>query len=228
MSDGNLSKPIVKIYLSTTAKSTTLLTAHLAKHIDALNNLLMIQFIYITEKNAEAIQKRGIRRTPTLIHSDRKFEGLEKIIQVLTPPKQGRETYGYGMTSPDEMLHQWQSEAMSRANDEDDDESNADVVENKMRARMAVFQKKRARMEGTSKEHTVPGGRKVKAKNNQKTYDGDSDFIKDAGVDQDRTDNTPTERFVEDADGELLLEDYYLNEAMAAGKTTKPRRRGMH
>lgn len=220
-----MSKPMVDVYLNTKAPSTKVLTEHLAKYIDDLNQILLINFIYITDKNAPLVKKRGVRRTPTLKYGKRTYEGLEKIIRVLTPPKSGKETYGYGNTNPDEMLHEYQNEIIdNRADDEqeDQDDMNGDARTQQIRSRIAAFQKRRPKMDGVGQKQKIAGGRKIKSKFNQKEYAGssaDDDFLKDSGVGS--IDQTPTERYVEDTDGELILEDYYLNEAIANGKVQK-------
>lgn len=212
-----MSKPTVYIYLNEKAASTVTLSKHLAKHIDDLNNLLLIHFIYITKNNSEKVKQKGIRKTPTLIYENRRFEGLEKIIQVLTPPQRNKESYGYGVTNPDEMLHKWQDEIIQNHADDDQEEALGDTIgDTEIRDKMAAFQKKRPKMsDNVSQKQKIPGGRLVKGKSNQKEYHGDDDFLKDSGVNN--QDQTPTSQYTEDVDGELLLEDYYLEEAYASG-----------
>lgn len=212
------SRPVVNVYLKTDAKSTKVLVEHLAKHIDALNNLVLINFIYITDKNAAKIQQRGIRRTPTLIYGNRRFEGLDKIIQVLTPPKSGRENYGYGVTSPDEMLTKWQNDIIDSAQDEqeEEDDMSPDAREKQLRQKMAAMQKQRPQMHGVSSKNKIAGGRKLKATAAAKEYTNDDDFLKASRLRD--TEQTPINPYTEDKDGELILEDYYLEEAIRDGK----------
>jgi len=214
------SKLVVDVYLNAKSNSAKLLADHLAKHIDGLNEIILISFIYISPKNAALVQKKGIRRTPTLIYGPRKFEGLDKIIQVLTPPKRSRETYGYGVSNPDEMLHKWQSDIIETAGadgeDEDEDDMNPTARESQLRQKMAAFQKQRPRMEGVPSKNKITGGRKVKAGIVQKEYGNDDDFLKDTNTLNVK--QTPTSSYVEDTDGELILEDYYLAEAIKDGK----------
>jgi hypothetical protein len=213
--------PVVDVYLNSKSNSAKTLSEHLAKHIDGLNEIVLINFIYISSNNAAAVQKKGIRRTPTLVYGPRKFEGLDKIIQVLTPPKKGKETYGYGVSNPDEMMHKWQTDIIDAGvsgEDEDDETDNTNPVarENQLRQKMAAFQKQRPRMEGVPSKNKITGGRKIKAGGAQKEYGNDDDFLRDTNTLNVK--QTPTSSYVEDTDGELILEDYYLAEAYKDGK----------
>jgi len=217
------SKPVVNIYLNKNAVSTKILTQHLAENIDALNKILLINFIYITPNNSKLVMEKGIKSTPTLIYGKRKFEGIKKIMGILTPPERGKETYGYGATSPEDMLHKWQSMIINtREEEEFEDDGDPHVRTEQLRTKMAAFQKRRPKMEGVARKQKIRGGRRVKGKNNQREYgdymerDGDFQFMKDAGL-FDR-ENTPIEGYTETQDGELMLEEYYLNEAMKDGK----------
>jgi hypothetical protein len=208
-----MSKPEVIIYLSPNGKSTKILTDHLAKFIDDLNKMIMIKFIYISQANAKKVQQKGIRKSPTLIYGSRKFEGLDNIIKVLTPPKRERETYGYGNTNPDEMLHEWQNYIIDGKGDEEEEEDiTGDGGRKRLADRMAAFQKRRPQATDTK-------GKVNKKKTVHKDYNpekGDDEFIRDSGVNN--VIQTPTDTYVQDTDGELILEDYYLEEAVAAGK----------
>mgnify|MGYP000633215948 CR=1 FL=1 len=220
-----MSKPVVNIYLSPNGKSTKILADHLAKVIDDLNKIIMINFIYISAVNAKKVQAKGIRKSPTLIYGNRKFEGLENIIKVLTPPKRERETYGFGNTNPEEMLHEWQNYVIDKGGDEGEEEEDITGEGGRRRIadRIAAFQKRRPKMEGVPGKNKIPGGRALKSKNAQKDYNpanGDDDFIRDSGVNS--IVQTPTDTYVQDTDGELILEDYYLEEAISAGKVSKP------
>jgi len=154
-----LSKPVVNIYLNRKANSTTILSRHLAENIDALNQFLLINFIYINQNNSNLVRQKGIRKTPTLIYGRRRFEGIQKIIQILTPPSRGKETYGYGVTSPEDMMHKWQSMIIDTKDAEDDeDEGDPDVRTQQIRSRMAAFQKRRPKMEGVGRKNKIRGG----------------------------------------------------------------------
>ena len=215
-----MSKPVVNIYLSPTGKSTKVLTDHLAKVIDDLNKIIMINFIYISQANAKKVQQKGIRKSPTLIYGARKFEGLDNIVKVLTPPRRERETYGYGNTNPEEMLHEWQNYIIDNgAEEEEEEDISGDAGRRRIAERIAAFQKRRPKMEGVPAKNRIAGGRALKSKNAQKDYNpekGDEDFLRDSGVNN--IVQTPTDTYVQDTDGELILEDYYLDEAISAGK----------
>lgn len=211
------SKPIIDIYLKTESQSAKALTVHLAKYIDQLNEQVLINFIYITDKNAPAVQRKGIRRTPTLIYGNRRFEGLEKIVRILTPQKRDTENYGYGVMNPDEMLNKWQSDIIDSAVDEEtDDDMSSDARSQQLRQKMAAMQKMRPQMQGVPSKNKIGGGRKLKTATPKKEYNNDDDFLKASGVGSVK--QTPTNPYMEDKDGELILEDYYLDEAMKDGK----------
>ena len=217
-----LTKPVVKIIMSKNAKSSAvLIDNHLSKHIDALNQILFIEFIYVTKANTNKLKATGIRQTPTLIYGDRTFTGIDKIIKVLTPPAQNKESFGYGITSPEEMLHNWQSEILDTREDDDSlDENDPEVRSQQIRQKMAAFQRRRPAMEGGEEKHKIKGGRKLKAKKSEHLggYDqqqGDDKFLKDSGLSD--LQDTPG-GYVEDTDGELILEEYFLEVAKDEGK----------
>jgi hypothetical protein len=212
------SKPVVDVYLNSKSNSAKTLSEHLAKHIDGLNEIVHINFIYISPKNAAQVQRKGIRRTPTLIYGARKFEGLDKILAVLTPPKRNSETYGYGVSSPDEMLHKWQTDIIDTTDEdeEDNDDMSPEARSNQLRVKMAQMQKQRPKMEGVPGKNKIAGGRKVKTGVAHRDYGNDDDFLKDSGTLSVK--QTPTASYVEDTDGELMLEEYYLGEAYKDGK----------
>lgn len=208
-----LSKPVVNIYLNKHAKSTEILSRHLAEHITKLNNRFIINFIYITKANSAMVSAKGVKKTPTLLYGNRKYEGLQNIIKILTPPDETKEHFGIGVTSPEDMLHKYQNEIMTRGEEEeDDDEHDPAYMEQRLKEKMAAMQKRRPEMRGVSGKSSLKGGRALKTKKNDKKYhysNGDSAFLHDAG--KSNTNDTPS--YTEDTDGELILEEYYLTEA---------------
>ena len=213
-----MSKPVVAIYINPEAQSTKILRNFIAKHIDQINQHLFIKLIKVTKKNVQMVKKKGIDSTPTLVHHRKKFVSLEKIIKILTPPAEHRDHYGYGNTSSDDLVHQYHSTILDTGDDNrEDDELDPGVRESVIRQKMAAFQKRRPQMEGVEKQKTIKGGRKVKAAQQTKSkFDNDDDFFRATGVGTVK--DTPSKRYMEEADGDLILEDYFLEEAMKSGK----------
>lgn len=210
----SIRKPTVEIYVNPKAKSTDVLTDFIAKHIDRINENLMVKIIRVTSKNVNLVKKRGIKRTPTLLYDNKPYESLEKIVRILTPPGDEGEHYGYGNTTPDDLTHQYHESVLSTGDDdgsEDAPEKRAEVI----RQRMAALQKRRPEMRGVDKTRSVKGGRKVIATSKRSAYDTDDDFRRASGVDD--VDETPIKKFMEE-DGESILEDYYNDEADKFGR----------
>lgn len=223
MSNARKQNTEVLIFLRKSSKSSDVLAEHLAKNINTINKYCYIKFVYINAENAEKVRGMGIRQTPTMIQGKHKIEGIEKIIKALTFGNIAKETYGYGVTSPEEMLHKWQSDIVTVGEaEEDGDETDPSVRSQQLRQRMADFQKKRPRMEGVDKKRKIKGGVDIKSKAHQQEYgdfstrDGDLQFLRDSHVMD--TENTPIAGYVESSDGELILEDYFLEEAKSDGK----------
>jgi hypothetical protein len=125
------------------------------------------------------------------------------------------------------MLHKWQSDVMDNKTEEEEEEDiSGEIGRRRIQERAAAFQKRRPKMDGVENKNKINGGRALKSKTTQKDYNpdhGDDDFIRDSGVSS--VVQTPTDTYVQDTDGELILEDYYLNEALASGKKQSTSRR---
>lgn len=214
-----MSKPVVIIYINPNAKSTEILYDFLAKHIDQINQHLFIKRIKVTGKNVAIVKKKGIDHTPTLVYNKRKFVSLEKIIRILTPPAEHKDHFGYGNTSSDDLVHQYHSTIIDTGDDEnaEDNELDPDVRGNVLRQKMAAFQKRRPQMDGVDSTRKLKGGRKITAKQPAKSkFENDDEFRRAAQVDN--VTETPTRKYMEEEDGAMILEDYYLDLANQSGK----------
>lgn len=213
-----MNKPSVVIYVNPTSDSTKILLKFIGKFIDQINEHLVIKMIKVTKQNVDQVKAKGIERTPTLVYERKKYVSVEKIIKILTPPAEQKDHYGYGITSSDELVHTYHDAILNAdddedALDEDNPENRADVI----RQKMAAMQKRRPEMSGVDSTKKLKGGRKLK--NNpmgKRKFESDDDFVKAS-----RTDNiesTPIKGYMDEADGALLLEEYYLEEAKRSGK----------
>jgi hypothetical protein len=213
-----MSKPVVIIYINPGAQSTKILDQFLAKHIDQINEHLFVKRIKVTSKNVAMVKKKGIDHTPTLVYNRRKFVSLEKIIRILTPPAEHKDHYGYGNTSSDDLVHQYHSTILDTGDDnKEDDDLEPDNRTNVIRQKMAAFQKRRPQMDGVEGSRKLKGGRKVKTVQPTKSkFDTDEEFRKAARVDN--IAETPSRKYMDEDDGAMILEDYYLEEANKSGK----------
>lgn len=225
-----MSKPIVVIYVNPDSESTKLLNQFLARHIDQINKYIYIHRINVTNENVNAIRKKGIDRTPTLVYNNKKYVNLENIIKVLKPPTENKDNFGFGNTGPDELIHEYHNNLILKKEDDEDD----DVPENRtkeIQQKMTALQKRRPRMDdGPMSESKSLGGRKSKSmgNNSYSSFDSDDDFRRASKVDQ--ITETPVKRFMDDEDGAIMLEDYYLDMAKETGlkRETKSRRRSSY
>jgi hypothetical protein len=212
-----MDKPIVLIYVQPKAKSTEVLTNFIGKHIDQINENLMVKLIKVTAKNVQIIKAKGIERTPTLVYEKKKYVSLEKIMKMLTPPAENKDHFGYGNTSPDDLVHSFHDAIISTGDDDEPDDDSPEMRGQVIRQKMAAMQKRRPEMQGVESNKKIKGGRKVKSGTPGKTkFESDADFVKAS-----RTDNmelTPFKTYMDDADGDLILEEYFLDEANRSGK----------
>lgn len=218
-----MQKTIVVIYVNPDAESTKLLDKYLAKNIDELNKYIVIKKIKVNKENSELIKKKGITRTPTLVFNGKQFVSLEKIINFLKLPSQSKDSYGTGNISSDDLVLQYQNDAIQpKENEEEEqDDMNPETRGEELRQKMMALQKRRPAQAETSKPKDM---RKSKSTSNSKiNFETDEDFRKASG-----TDNileTPTKKYMDDMDGELLIEEYYLDEAIKSGKKPSTRAR---
>jgi hypothetical protein len=211
-------KPKVYIYVNPDARSTKILTAFIAKHIDQINRKMFVQIVNINKKNYELIKRRGVQKAPTLIFGDKHIVSLEKIIQVLTPRREARDNFGVSHMSADEMVHAFHDSILNTGDGDEEDETDPVVREQVIRQKMAAMQKRRPQMsDDVGSKQRLKGGRKIKSKPpQQNTFEDDASFMRAMGADN--FEATPSQRYMDDADGELMLEDYYLDIANASGK----------
>jgi hypothetical protein len=208
-------KTKIIIFVNSKAASTKILTKHVSKHIDALNKVIHLEIVRVTEKNVAQIKQMGVTRTPTLLYKNKKYVSLEKIIQILTPPKHTKESFGLDIGSPDELIHKYH-DGVINAQDDDDEDDPRISREDDIRRKMTAFQKRRPEMLGVEKIRKIKGGRKVVARTVKSKFRNDNEFRQAAGIDG--QEETPRKQYFDDQDGESILEDYYNAEADRMGR----------
>jgi hypothetical protein len=211
-------KPKVFIFVNPDAKSTKILKDFIAKHIDNINKKMYVKIIQINKKNIDLVKQKGVTQAPTLIYGKKHVVNLENIIKVLTPPQESKDNFGHNHTSADELVHNYHDSILNTGEIDDEDDMSPESRREVIRQKMAAIQKRRPQMsEDVDSTHRLRGGRKLKAGNPKQTsFASDDDFQRAAGVDN--IQSTPSQRYMDDADGEMILEDYYLSEAYAEGK----------
>jgi hypothetical protein len=224
MSDGKQQnmgrKPTVTVYVQPGTRSTKILSRYIAKNIDVINQYVFIELYKINKGNMAEVKKRGIKRTPTLVYGKKKIVSVERIMKILTPPSQRKDNFGYGKTSADEFIQDFQMGILDDESDEED-EFDPDNREAEIRQKMSMMQKRRPEMRGVSKKQRLNGGKKLHKRSPKKdAFDrggrGDDEFRNMAGVDNIM--ETPTYGYMGEADGELLLEEYRNELADASGR----------
>lgn len=211
-----MNKPTVVIYVKPKSDQTELLDKFLAKHINQLNNHFFIRRIRVTPENINNIKNMGILFLPTMIYNGKKYTSLDQITKVLTPPNQQKSNYGYGNTSPDDLVSQFQSLIINDKTDEDEEEEYGTNRENEIRQKMAALQRRRPEMLDVNEKTKINGGRKIVAKQPTNTnFNTDDEFRKASGKDDFET---PSRRYFEEEDGDLILEQDRLNLALQEGK----------
>ena len=223
-----MSKPIAEIYINPKSKTTEILNQFLAKHIDQINEHLFIKRISVSSENIALVKRKGIDHTPTLVYNRRKVVSLEKIVKILTPPSDHKDHYGYGNMSSSDLVNQFQNSILDTGDDDpEDNDMSPEARSNVLRQKMAALQKKRPQMDGVGDKNKIIGGRKVKSnKSVASEFKNDDDFKKATGMDN--IIQTPVKKYMDDDDGAMILEEYYLTEAINNGKkvsNTTSRRR---
>jgi hypothetical protein len=221
-----MAKIRVMVFVKPKADSTKYLVKHIGKHIDNLNKILIINIIQVTKSNLSEVKAMGVTRTPTLVYNKKLYVTLEKIIRILTPPQNAKETYGPGIEDPEDLIRRYHSGVI------DSDDSPGDGDEKELRQddimrKMAAFQKRRPQMEGVPEKARLRGGRKVVARHKKDKFNSDDAFRKESGVDE--AEETPGFGHHE-YDGPSMLEDYYNREADNFGRkrNDKPIRWSQH
>src|SRR6185437_1254188 len=211
-------KPIATIFVNPDSKSTKLLEQFLVKNIDRINEYIYINRIKVTPKNVAAVKRKGIEQTPTLLFNNRKYVNLERIIKLLNPPAENKDHFGLGNANPDEMVYQYQSGILDTGDENGEDlELDPETRSNVLRQKMAAMQKRRPQMDGVENSRKLKGGKKVIARQPIKSkFNDDEEFRRAARIDN--ISETPSKRYMDEQDGEMILEDYYLNEALQSGK----------
>ena len=174
--------------------------------------------VKINKKNIEICKRKGVRVAPTLIYGQKHITGVDDIIKVLSPPQQNRDGFGQGYLSSDEYVHSYQDSILNSGGDEEEDEMDPSVREQVIKQKMAALQKRRPQMSDTvDSKQRIRGGRKLRTgAPRQSSFASDDDFYRASGMDNIET--TPSRNYMDEADGELMLEEYYLAEANQQGK----------
>lgn len=218
-------KRLAVIYVTGTASSTKKLTNFISKYIDSISIKFHIKFVRVTKKNVAEIKRKGIEETPTLVVAGRMISGVRDIVKLFEPCLKLKHGFSKGITNSSDEIHKYQMSMLNAVdNEDDDDENDPDRRGEVIRKKMAALQKRRPEMRGADKTNVIPGGRKLKPTSKVKSsFLSDADFIASAG--SDNIEETPFRSNFEEADGDLILEDYYLDLALEGGKKTKPGRR---
>jgi glutaredoxin len=211
-------KPKVFIFVNEGSKATAVLTDFVAKNIDKINERLIIKIIKINKNNMEICKRKGVRSAPTLLYNNKHITGVDDIIRVLQPPKQAKDTFGQGYLSADEYVHSYQDSILNTGGEEEEDEMDPGVRGEILKQKMAALQKRRPQMsDNVPSNQKIRGGRKLTSTAPKKSsFANDEEFYKESGVDN--IQRTPSNNYMDEADGDLILEEWYLNEANASGK----------
>ena len=224
----NSVKVFIKIYVSPKTEYTKDLYQKIDTILNELNKRnIMIKFINVNSSNSDRLKKQNIVRTPTLVNGNIHKIGVTNILQYLISCVKRRETYGKGVASPDEMMANYQKNVLA---DGDNEEKTDLLDEAVVRKKMEEMQKKRPQMAGVVGPNKISGGKPIKVnrgKQSKKFSDdgaGEQEFIEASGI---NVVNTPAQKYEKSEDGDLTLEDYYLEEAekqLGHKKTIKRRR----
>ncbi len=224
-----IQKPKAILYLNTSGPNTDKLMNHIAQHVDILNRYMIIEFVYITSENTSTIRRRGITSSPSMIFAGKKYQGVIDIIKILSPKP--REQPAIDDLNPEEVFLYWQQKHMKPGDDSGDDsedETDPACRTRELQEKMAAVQKRRPVMAGVDDNYKLAGGRPISKHSSSKIYggygdqNGDSIFLQDSGRSETSAEIIPDDQ----SNGELLLEDYYLDEAFQFGKKNpQPKRR---
>lgn len=201
------------------SNATTLITEFIGKHINAITQRgIVVEFKFATPANQEALRRKGITQTPTMIIGKNVFVGHDNIIRALTPNRDRKLGPGPGSLTDEESL---QREMMREMTNRTEDPDEKELREEEIRKRTAEMQSRRTVMAGLPPgDKPVPGGRAVRQKADQgKKFESDNDFI--SASQRDNIMPTPTERTYSEIDGQATLEDYWNREADSMGRQHK-------
>lgn len=213
-------KKILNLFVKRKSESTNKLMAYIAKKIDNINRYYYIKTIYIDASNVKEMMARGIRTVPTLQYGTNVYTNENDIINILTPPENTKDRI-HGALTNEEFVHRYQDNLVNTKGDDDDDPSG--IKPEQIQKRIAELTSRKKHQIGSDKQSKESMSRKpIKPK----TYQSDQDFLKDTHLNEDAPTPTKKHAMAGNADGDAILEDYYLNEARGAGKKepTKQRR----
>jgi hypothetical protein len=217
-------KKEVKIFVNSNSSSnvTQELYSKLANILSDLNKKNIIIKLFKVKAGMGMVKQLKITKLPTLIcEKDRKI-GITDIINYLSAFLKERRA-GPITAPPEEQLHEYSVKVLDLGDEEKSDE----LDEQNLRQKMEEFQKKRPQMLGVTGPDKIKGGKpikRVKGAGDKFTDDsaGDQKFISQSGK---NVEPTPTKKYDTEEDGESILEDYFLDEAIRNGKKVSPTRR---
>lgn len=198
-------KKKVQIYVKPGSPAAKELTRFIGKHVDEINKRIIVKIIKVTPKNSRKVQNLRITKTPTLAYNGKKYIGTKKIIAILRPPTAYRDSYT-GSMSAEEMVHRYLIKSIRDGEGEDEDENDPANRGDYLRAKAAAFQAKRPAMEGFNGSPPISGGRKTsrgRRRSKKTSFVDDEDFINAIGD----VEETPTEQYFAEEDGDRILED---------------------
>lgn len=208
--------PTIKLFITPNSPTTKILNKFIAENIDRINQHFYIERISINSQNVNAIKKMGITQTPSLIFNRQLIVGLQQIIQVLKPPPIKHQKPRFNELDPEGELSNFQKKIIDEG-EEDEVDKNEDFQK-----KAAIFQKRRPEMQGVDDHLKIPGGQKIKTRNDniKSTFKSDDEFLG-------QTNKGANNYNYNESMGDEILEDYYLGIAKEHGdkKVSKPRRK---
>ncbi len=201
------------------SRATNAITEFVGANISAITQRgIIVEFKYATPENQDALRRKGITSTPTMIIGKTVFVGHPNIIRALTPSRDRKMGPGPGAMSDEEAV---QREMMREMTNRSEDPDEKEMREEEIRKRTSEMQAKRTVMVGLPPgDKPVPGGRVIRDKPvATKKYDSDADFL--SASRKDNIVQTPTERNYTEMDGQSTLEDYFNREADSMGRQHK-------
>jgi hypothetical protein len=208
-------KPIMYIVINGESQSGKLVSSHVAKYMADISQNYKVEILKSNPKNIRIIRELGVTALPTMVVNGKKIEGAEKIVKILTPVRDQQSGFGMGYDNPEESVRNMMISNMGRPEDDDDEADNREEV---IRKKMADFQKKRPQMsDNVPKDARINGGRQIISRQAPVFADDDDSFVRASG--RDNITETPTIQNMDD--GDSILEEFYLDEAIQHGKKAK-------
>ncbi len=218
-------KIIIRIFVSPDSQCTKNLYEKIDPILTELNkNNIILRFVKVTQANKDQIIKQfDIHRCPTLAYRNTRKIGIDDIVAYLITCIKVRRSQK-ASTTPEDLMTKYQRGILDLGDnkEDDEDEKRSDTI----RKKMEEFQKRRPKMMGVDSASKLPGGKPVKAVKRTIKFsddgDGDKKFVEQSGINE----INPPAQYSREEDGDMTLENYYLDEAIRSGKQvkTKPRK----